>query len=30
VAKFETDGGFVTITLKNTYTPTLNVLYQAK
>ena len=30
VAKFETDGGFITITLKNTYTPTLNVLYQLK
>lgn len=30
VAKFETDGGFITVTLKNTYTPTLNVLYQAK
>ena len=30
VAKFETDGGYITITLKNTYTPTLNVLYQLK
>ena len=30
VAKFETDGGFITVTLKNTYTPTLNVLYQTK
>ena len=30
VAKFETDGGFVTVTLENTYTPTLTVLYQSK
>lgn len=30
VAKFELEGGFVTITLKNTYTPTLNVLYELK
>ena len=30
VAKFETDGGFVTVTLMNTYTPTLTVLYQSK
>ncbi len=30
IAKFETDGGFVTITLKNTYTPTLQVLYEQK
>ena len=30
VAKFETEGGFITVTLKNTYTPTLNVLYQTK
>lgn len=30
VAKFETDGGFVTVTLKNTYTPTLEVLYSRK
>ena len=30
VAKFETDGGFITVTLHNTYTPTLNVLYQTK
>ena len=30
VAKFETDGGFVTVTLMNTYTPTLTVLYQQK
>ena len=30
VAKFEADGGFITITLKNTYTPTLFVLYQTK
>lgn len=30
VAKFELERGFVTITLKNTYTPTLNVLYELK
>jgi len=30
VAKFETDGGFITITLENTYKPTLSVLYQLK
>lgn len=30
VANFETDGGFVTVTLKNTYTPTLEVLYKRK
>jgi hypothetical protein len=30
VAKFETDGGFITITLMNTYKPTLTVLYQQK
>jgi len=30
VAKFETDGGFITLTLKNTYTPTLEVLYEVK
>ena len=30
VAKFETDGGFITITLLNTYKPTLTVLYQQK
>ena len=30
VAKFETDGGFVTITLENTYVPTLSVLYEVK
>lgn len=30
VAKFELENGFVTITLKNTYTPTLNVLYELK
>ena len=30
VAKFETDGGFITLTLMNTYSPTLNVLYQTK
>ena len=28
VAKFEADGGFVTVTLENTYTPTLQVLYE--
>mgnify|MGYP006872994948 CR=1 FL=1 len=30
VAKFEDDGGFITLTLKNTYTPTLSVLYEPK
>ena len=30
IAKFETDGGFVTLTLENTYTPTLQVLYEVK
>jgi hypothetical protein len=30
IAKFETDGGFITLTLENTYKPTLNVLYQLK
>ena len=30
VAKFETDGGFITVTLKNTYKPTLTVLYEVK
>jgi len=30
VAKFELEKGFVTVTLKNTYTPTLNVLYELK
>lgn len=30
IAKFEADGGFITITLENTYRPTLNVLYQKK
>jgi hypothetical protein len=30
VAKFETDGGFITLTLENTYTPTLEVLYEVK
>ena len=30
VAKFELESGFVTITLKNIYTPTLNVLYELK
>jgi hypothetical protein len=30
VAKFETDGGFITVTLMNTYKPTLTVLYQQK
>ena len=30
VAKFESEGGFITVTLKNTYKPTLEVLYQVK
>ena len=30
IAKFETGGGFITITLENTYRPTLSVLYEAK
>ncbi len=30
IAKFETEGGFITLTLENTYTPTLQVLYQVK
>ena len=30
VAKFETDGGFITLTLENTYMPTLQVLYEKK
>lgn len=30
VAKFETEGGFITVTLKNTYTPTLSVRYERK
>lgn len=30
IAKFEDEGGFITLTLKNTYTPTLSVLYQSK
>ena len=30
VANFETDGGFIIVTLKNTYTPTLQVRYEAK
>ena len=30
IAKFETDGGFITLTLENTYKPTLNVLYEKK
>ena len=30
VARFETDGGFITVTLENTYTPTLQVLYEVK
>lgn len=30
IAKFEADGGFITVTLENTYKPTLSVLYQAK
>ena len=28
VARFEADGGFITVTLENTYTPTLQVLYE--
>ena len=28
VAKFEAEGGFVTVTLENTYTPTFQVLYE--
>lgn len=30
IAKFEADGGFITLTLENTYTPTLQVLYEVK
>ena len=30
VANFETDGGFIVITLKNTYTPTLQLRYEVK
>ena len=30
IAKFEAPGGFITITLENTYKPTLSVLYQVK
>ena len=30
IAKFEAKGGFITITLENTYKPTLSVLYQRK
>lgn len=30
IAKFETDGGFITLTLENTYKPTLSVLYEVK
>ena len=30
VARFETDGGFITVTLENTYTPTLQVLSEVK
>lgn len=30
IAKFEDDGGFITLTLENTYRPTLSVLYQLK
>lgn len=30
IAKFEAEGGFITVTLENTYKPTLSVLYQAK
>ena len=30
IAKFELDGGFITITLENTYTPNLFVLYEVK
>ena len=30
IAKFETEGGFITLTLENTYRPTLSVLYQSK
>ena len=30
IATFETDGGFITLTLENTYSPNLNVRYQVK
>ena len=30
IAKFENEGGFITLTLENTYTPTLQVLYEVK
>ena len=30
IANFETDGGFIILTLKNTYTPTMQVRYEAK
>ena len=30
IAKFEDDGGYITLTLENTYKPTLSVLYQLK
>ena len=30
IAKFEADGCFITVTLENTYKPTLSVLYQVK
>ena len=30
IAKFEDKGGFITLTLENTYKPTLSVLYQSK
>ena len=30
IAKFEAEGGFITVTLENTYKPTLSVLYQIK
>ena len=30
VANFETDGGFIIVTLKNTYTPTLQLRYEVK
>ena len=30
IVKFEAPGGFITITLENTYKPTLSVLYQVK
>ena len=30
IATFETDGGFITLTLENTYSPNLNVRYEVK